>query len=100
MSKRPNKITIQLELDDALLLQGTLQQERSRFAEAGNEVMTDMIDRVGACLERPEQSVEEWLESEITKRFPDGGLVTAGQMRVRVAKLCFELVDRLRRVLS
>jgi hypothetical protein len=41
-------------------------------------------------------SIEDWMEREIGVRFPDGEILTAGQLRVRVAKLCFELLDRER----
>ncbi len=39
--------------------------------------------------------VEQWLETEIGRRFPDGETLKSGQLRVRVAHLCFDLLDHI-----
>ncbi len=40
--------------------------------------------------------LETWLEVEIGRRFPDGAeSLPPGRLRVRVCKLCFELLDRV-----
>lgn len=38
-------------------------------------------------------SIGDWIEYEIGKRFPDDEALPSGQLRVRVAKLCFDLLD-------
>lgn len=35
----------------------------------------------------------DWLEKEIGERFPDDEILPSGQLRVRVARLCFDLLD-------
>lgn len=45
------KLTLTIGADDALLLQGHLRMERLRFQEAGNEVMTDMLERVDEAIQ-------------------------------------------------
>jgi hypothetical protein len=39
------------------------------------------------------QTVVDWIEREVGKRFPDGETLPAGQLRVRVAILCFDLLE-------
>lgn len=45
------KLTITIGAEDALLLQGHLRGERFRFQEAGNEVMTGMLERVDEAIQ-------------------------------------------------
>ncbi len=45
------KVTVIIGAEDALLLQGHLRSERFRFEEAGNEVMTGMLERLDEALE-------------------------------------------------
>lgn len=43
--------------------------------------------------------LESWLETEIGKRFPDGeDPIPVGQLRVRVAHLCFNLLDQVEKL--
>jgi hypothetical protein len=50
---------------------------------------------------RTEKLICDWIEREVERRFPDklfpnDEVIPAGQLRVRVSKLCFDLVDELR----
>jgi len=42
--------------------------------------------------------VNDWIEKEVSKRFPDDASVNIplGQLRVRIAKLCFDLADEIK----
>jgi len=41
------------------------------------------------------KEIDDWLEREIGNRFPDDMDIPIGQLRVRVSKLCFELMDKV-----
>ncbi len=45
------KVQITIGAEDALLLQGLLRLDHARFVDAGNEVMTDMLERVEEALQ-------------------------------------------------
>jgi hypothetical protein len=45
-------VYLKLYADDALLLQGHLRHEQTRFKDAGNEVMVSVLLRVEAALEK------------------------------------------------
>lgn len=47
---KTSEVLVRLYADDALLLQGHLRLEQSRFRDAGNEVMVDMLLRVEEAL--------------------------------------------------
>ncbi len=44
-----------------------------------------------------EQTAKDWIEEEVGKRFPDDAKLEPGRLRVRVAKLCFDLLDLARK---
>jgi hypothetical protein len=41
------------------------------------------------------KDIDDWIEREIGNRFPDDMDISVGQLRVRVAKLCFEVSDKV-----
>ncbi len=45
------KVQLTIGADDALLLLGHLRGEHFRFQEAGNEVMTGMLERVDEAIQ-------------------------------------------------
>jgi hypothetical protein len=51
MMRNVRKVTVVIGAEDALLLQAHLRGDRCRFKEAGNEVMTGMLERVDEALE-------------------------------------------------
>jgi hypothetical protein len=52
MALNARNVTVVLGCDDALLLQASLRNYRYTFELAGNEMMTELLDRVEAALER------------------------------------------------
>jgi len=41
------------------------------------------------------KDIDTWIEQEISNRFPDDMDIPVAQLRVRVAKLCFEVEDKV-----